>query len=249
MLRGFDVSHHQGAEDWSRWRDQYGISFGVAKATEGEGFRDDRFDQNWAGMAKAGIVRGAYNFARPDATPVDDVDAFLAAIDRAGGLEPTDLLVCDLEVSNLTAGQTAAWAAGWADELKRRTAGRFAPVLYCGGYMDLSAYSGLRNHFARWWYPRYAGAGSSWPTTMTTRLPVPNVWGRGPDFWQFSQSFAADGDPHDANVYDGTLDQLRLINPGARPSPPVLGDDVTTEDIEAIAAAVEERLGIRVDQT
>lgn len=251
LLRGFDVSHWQGPEDWPQWVRDYGITFGVAKATQGERWEDTRFPANWRGMKAAGIVRGAYDFAVPDSNPRDDVAHLLDTVDRAGGLDPTDLLVLDLERSSLSAADTAAWACSWADELKRATGGRFAAVLYCGGFMDLEPYRKLRAHFDAWWYPRYPARWANrnaWPASFAeVRLPAPNVWGGPPDFWQFSQSFPVAGDPHDANVYAGTLDQLRAINPGARPGPPPPppGEDdpmakLDPDDVQRIARAVWE---------
>lgn len=249
LLRGFDVSHWQGAEDWSRWRRDYDIRFGVAKATQGERWEDSRFPANWRGMRAAGIVRGAYDFADPDANPRDDVAHLLDTIDRAGGLDPTDLVVLDLERSALSARDTSAWACAWADELKRATGGRFAAVLYCGGYMDLAAYRPLRDHFDVWWYPRYPARWANraaWPASFAeVRLPSPNVWGSDPSFWQFSQSFPVGSEPHDANVFAGTIDQLLTLNPGARPgggNPDDGGNDValTDAEIERIAQRTAE---------
>lgn len=249
LLRGFDVSHWQGEESWARWVRDYGIAFGVAKATQGERWEDSRFPDNWRRMRAAGIVRGAYDFASPDANPVDDVAHLLDTVDRAGGLHPTDLLILDLERSGLTSRETAAWACGWADELKRATGGRFAAVLYCGGYMDLSSYRPLRTHFDVWWYPRYPArydGRAGWPASLDEcRLPEPNVWGGPPDFWQFTQSFPAAGEPHDANVFAGTLEQLRTLNPGTRPDAghpdnggPDMARTLSDEDVAAIAEAV-----------
>jgi lysozyme len=58
---GIDVSHHQGTIDWERVAND-DISFAYIKATEGDDFRDPRFEQNWLGAAEAGLSRGAYHF-------------------------------------------------------------------------------------------------------------------------------------------------------------------------------------------
>lgn len=249
LLRGFDVSHWQGSEDWARWVRDYGIRFGAAKATQGETYVDPRFGEHWRGMRAAGLVRIAYDFAQPDADPRNDVAHLLRVVDQAGGLDPTDLLVLDLERSTLSGTATSAWACAWADELKRATGGRFAAVLYCGGYMDLKSYRPLRSHFDVWWYPRYPARYDgrvAWPTSLDElRLPSPNVWGGRPQFWQFSQSFPAGGEPHDADVFDGTETQLRTLNPGTRPgagNPDDGGIDValTDDDVERIAQRTAE---------
>ena len=55
--RGIDVSHHRGEVDWKKVKAS-GIAFGIAKATDGISFFDPRFDQNWVGMRRAGLIRG-----------------------------------------------------------------------------------------------------------------------------------------------------------------------------------------------
>lgn len=58
---GVDVSVHQGRIDWVRVAAD-GIEFAYIKATEGQGWVDEWFDENWEGAAEAGIDRGVYHF-------------------------------------------------------------------------------------------------------------------------------------------------------------------------------------------
>jgi lysozyme len=58
---GIDVSNHQGAIDWPAVAGD-DISAAYIKATEGQTFVDERFAENWAGAASAGVRRGAYHF-------------------------------------------------------------------------------------------------------------------------------------------------------------------------------------------
>ena len=62
-VRGIDVSHHQGKIDWSQVR-KAGVQFAYLKATEGDSFRDDTFQWNFAHAAGEGVVPGAYHFYR-----------------------------------------------------------------------------------------------------------------------------------------------------------------------------------------
>jgi GH25 family lysozyme M1 (1,4-beta-N-acetylmuramidase) len=43
-----------------------GISFVYIKATEGTGYLNPYFSQQYEGSYKAGLIRGSYHFARPD---------------------------------------------------------------------------------------------------------------------------------------------------------------------------------------
>ena len=94
-FHGVDVSHWQEEIDWARVAAD-GISFAIAKATDGTRSHDKKFTTNWAGARAAGIPRSAYHFARgSDASPTDQAQFFLDAV---GPLEPGDMpLALDLE--------------------------------------------------------------------------------------------------------------------------------------------------------
>jgi GH25 family lysozyme M1 (1,4-beta-N-acetylmuramidase) len=62
---GFDVSNWQGVVDWKAAYDK-GARFAYMKATEGTTYRDPQFNANYTNSYKAGFIRGAYHFARPD---------------------------------------------------------------------------------------------------------------------------------------------------------------------------------------
>jgi GH25 family lysozyme M1 (1,4-beta-N-acetylmuramidase) len=62
---GHDVSGHQGPVDWAGAA-RSGAKFVYVKATEGTGFVNPQFAQQYNGSYGAGLIRGAYHFARPD---------------------------------------------------------------------------------------------------------------------------------------------------------------------------------------
>ncbi|MEU5363471.1 GH25 family lysozyme [Streptomyces sp. NPDC005925] len=64
---GVDVSHYQGSINWSAARNA-GIEFAWIKATEGTSYKDPTFNTNYLNAYNAGVIRGAYHFARPDAS-------------------------------------------------------------------------------------------------------------------------------------------------------------------------------------
>jgi GH25 family lysozyme M1 (1,4-beta-N-acetylmuramidase) len=90
------------------------------------------------------------------------------------------------------------------------------PVLYTGhAYQENNTGVGLNGPYSAWWYPRYPSSLANqiiWPETFNPTLPSPNAWGGPPDFWQFSSTFPSVEGVIDANVYNGTLAQLRAIN-------------------------------------
>src|SRR5271156_2860653 len=69
---GIDVSSYQGSSDspptnviWSKVKTN-GISFAWAKATEGTYYVDADYVYNTTNAKSAGVLIGAYHFARPD---------------------------------------------------------------------------------------------------------------------------------------------------------------------------------------
>jgi len=101
-----DVSTWQGEIDWPALK-AAGIELAIMKATEGIGYTDPRFVENWAGAKAAGMRRGAYHFARPDAgnDPIAEAQWFLNVVKP----QPGEVLALDYEV----VGGGAAWCLGF----------------------------------------------------------------------------------------------------------------------------------------
>jgi GH25 family lysozyme M1 (1,4-beta-N-acetylmuramidase) len=90
-----DVSTWQGNIDWNAVK-AAGVTFAWIKATEGIGFVDPKFAQNWQAIKAAGIPRGAYYFSRPDLSGdyIAESQFFLDTVKPERG----DRLAMDLEV-------------------------------------------------------------------------------------------------------------------------------------------------------
>lgn len=132
VINGVDVHGDKGDVDWGKVR-AAGCEFAIVKATEGQGFRDARFTKGrWTAMKQAGVVRGAYHFARPSngsSDPIGEADDFLAAVHDVGGLHRGDLpLALDLEATTLGPRDTFAWVKRFVSEIKHAT-GR-PPLIY-----------------------------------------------------------------------------------------------------------------------
>lgn len=66
-IPGFDCSHYQGTVDMAAQASK-GAKFVIIKATEGTSYTDPSFSANYDGATKAGLIRGGYHFAHPDAS-------------------------------------------------------------------------------------------------------------------------------------------------------------------------------------
>lgn len=82
---GIDVSAYQHGVDWKEAAAR-GVRFAYIKATEGDHYTSARLHDQYTGAKRAGIVRGAFHFAKPNvSTPVAQAEYFVKALDSLGG--------------------------------------------------------------------------------------------------------------------------------------------------------------------
>ncbi|MDQ1679423.1 MAG: lysozyme, partial [Frankiaceae bacterium] len=199
QLTGPDVSswnHPNGAcIDWghvARGDSKYGApprQFAFIKATEGATYVNPYFKTcagsadkgDWAATAAAGLVHGAYHYARPGtpvaANAIAQADFFVSTIgdqQQAGTLAPA----LDMEESGgLSAADLVTWTQIWLDRVRQST-GR-VPIIYT---------------YPNFWANQMAGSPAfhAYPVWMADYrdpagpyLPLQGAW---PDwtFWQFT---------------------------------------------------------------
>lgn len=97
---GVDLSHHNPVTSWQQVKGN-GISFGWAKATQGESFADPEFSRHIDGFRSIGARNSGYHFAMPgDVEP--QVRAFIARLEGKSLLEPGNLApMLDVEEKTL----------------------------------------------------------------------------------------------------------------------------------------------------
>jgi lysozyme len=191
---GIDVSYYQDVIDWPRVR-RAGIRFAFIRLSDGAALRDPQFATNWAEARRAGVVRGAYQFFRPDQDVIAQADLMIAAMRgrRRDDLPPT----LDVEVdAGLPAAEVAARARLWIDRVRAQLG--VEPIVYTGG--DL-----------------WRGGGAAplatqplWIAHYTQGCPsVPAPWLRW-TFWQTTNAGAVPGilGPVDLDLFAGELSDL-----------------------------------------
>lgn len=203
MIHGPDVYHGQDVIDWRTLRAS-GVVFAFAKATEGNSIRDALFSQNWGGMQAAGLIRGAYHFARPGShTPEEEGAWFVLNVARGGGFQPGDMAVLDLEVDG--SGSVAAWARTWCDYVAAR----------CG--CKVLVYTGQS-----YWHENNLGqvTPAPYPLWVARYGPPPDI--AGWTFWQYSdhETFQGISSACDASWFNGDEAALRSF----------VGGDMWTDD-------------------
>ncbi|HET9731965.1 MAG TPA: lysozyme, partial [Acidimicrobiales bacterium] len=204
---GIDVSNWQGHIDWATVAAQ-GVRFAYIKATEATTYTDPQFGSNYAGAANAGLIRGAYHFAVPNAASGAAQANFF--VDHGGGwvadgrtLPPA----LDIEYNpygpdpcyGLTPSQMTSWVADFVTTVFHRT-GRW-PVIYTT---------------TNWWgmctgnSPQAGAHSRLWLASWTSSGQVrdrPYGWSSY-TIWQYADRGAA---PGDQDFFHGSYAQLRLF--------------------------------------
>ena len=205
-VEGLDVSGYQPDTNWTKVK-QSGRAFAFIKATEGTGYVNPYFAQDWKGSKAAGVLRGAYHFFHPETDPVAQAKHFVSTV---GPLGYDDLpSVIDLEITGgVGAGTIASRTKTFLKEVEDATGKR--PILYT--YVSFWA-STLGNPAGFEGYPLWiANYGVNCPN-------VPGDWKEWP-FWQYTSSggiSGVNGGNVDHNVFNGTLDELIAFATGGSP--------------------------------
>jgi len=194
---GIDVSSYQGAIDWVRVR-AAGIMFAFARFSDGLDVIDERFADNFAGMKRAGVYRGAYQVFRASADPVAQADLLLQALRHAG--QPDLPLVADVETDDgMEPAEVQARLVRWLRRIERRT--RRRPIVYTSPSMSDILGGEL-------------GAYHLWIAHYEVDCPrLPDGW-QAWRFWQHSSSGSVPGvgGPVDLDHFAGTKAELRRLN-------------------------------------
>ncbi len=98
-IHGIDVSHHNAQIDWFKVKhsndDKVEIEFCFIKATEGIELKDQDFTNNFNAAKREGLIRGAYHFFIPSASPEQQAQNFIQSVSlEAGDFAP----VIDFEI-------------------------------------------------------------------------------------------------------------------------------------------------------
>ncbi|HEY8822707.1 MAG TPA: GH25 family lysozyme [Dermatophilaceae bacterium] len=210
---GPDVSSHNhdkgGTVNWVTAHGAGGASFAFVKATEGGTYRNPNFASDFASIRAAGMIRGAYHYARPSGTTkaalIADATAeasffvhIAGTLSAKGDLPP----VLDIETAGtLNPAQLSLWTHTWLDRTQRLT-GR-TPMVYTYAYFWRQK-MGNSAGFAR--YPLWLASYSS------TKPAMVGGW-KSYTFWQYTPKARLAGANRtlDMSVFSGSATQLRAM--------------------------------------
>jgi GH25 family lysozyme M1 (1,4-beta-N-acetylmuramidase) len=131
-VNGLDVSVYQGTINWTSVKNA-GISFVVIRAGHGSTV-DTNFATNWAGAKSVGLVRGAYWYVSPSASPSLAADAQSVATTFVNTVKPkTGDLRLSIDFEDTTTGLSKAdmqtWMQACVTQIQSMT--HQPPLIYC----------------------------------------------------------------------------------------------------------------------
>jgi lysozyme len=194
-VAGIDVSYYQETIDWYRVQ-RAGIRFAFIRVSDGATLHDTMFDVNWAEARRVGIVRGAYQFFRPEQSVIAQADLMIAAMRHRHGDDLPPVL--DVEVDGgLSPKLVAARAHDWVERVRDRLG--VEPIVYTGNdlWRDVGA-GPLGNQPL--WLAHY--------TANCPMIPAPwTAW----TFWQHTDHGSVPGivGNVDLDLFAGTPGDLR----------------------------------------
>lgn len=190
-----DISHHNPTPDFRAIK-AAGAPLVILKATEGSSYTDPTFRSRWAAAKAAGLLRGAYHFARPGTDPERAADGLYAIASDA------ELpLVLDWE----DAGVSTEWAERFLRRLDARS-GKVSIVYTTASFARSHAGSSRLTHWPLWVarYNRTLGSIAPWTSAFA---------------WQFTDHGRIDGFVGDvSHLYRLPLTTPKADNAGVRPS-------------------------------
>lgn len=186
---GIDVSSYQGTINWSRVAAS-GKQFSFAKATEGNYYQDAYFYGNINNGKAAGVLMGAYHYARPDLdAPSTDAAYFWSFAQNYFQHDGKSLMpALDFEVFNGVVGATSYtdWANQWsADVQSSASAAGFTvhPCVYTSACLACNFNNSIT--LTPWvadWNGENPQTGTPWSTCTSCEAWGSGVW----TFWQYS---------------------------------------------------------------
>jgi len=204
---GIDVSYWNAGIDWPKVR-ATGQRFVVAKATEGDGYRDPTLDDNWFGAKSAGLLRGAYHFFRCNVDAKKQADNYIdyvRTLKDDGEFPP----VLDLEThDNVKKDKIIPAVKIWLDRVGAAFGKK--PIIYSGFYF-LKDYLSEAGGGPPVWAKDYPLWLAQYPNQYTEGMQpsLPMGWFSW-TIWQYSEKGRLNGINAnvDLDLFNGTLEDL-----------------------------------------
>jgi GH25 family lysozyme M1 (1,4-beta-N-acetylmuramidase) len=203
---GMDVSAYQGNVDWQTAYNNGG-RFAYVKATEGTGYTNAYFSQQYNGSYNVGMIRGAYHFARPNVSSGGvQADYFIAHGGGWSGDGKTLPPALDIEYNpyaggtcyGLSQAAMVGWIADFSNEVHAHTSKY--PIIYStfDWWNTCTGNSGAFAATNPFWIAIYR-------STPPTSIPA------GSATWTIWQNADSGTFPGDQDLFNGTYERLQAL--------------------------------------
>jgi len=213
-VQGFDVSHWQRGVIFGEAKES-GRKFAIIKATEGVGYVDPWFERNFDAAREAGVIRGAYHFARVSKSQrmtisedaKQEADHFCKTVLDAGfddnDLPPTLDIEWDKRAKGVKSREIITWCKVFLARVEELT-GRI-PIVYTG--KNYWRYKLAKTNELRRYY--------LWQVDIHHRKAPVEIPGWPACIWQYTFKVNIPGvgskRGDDNDVFRGTEDDLRRM--------------------------------------
>lgn len=213
---GIDVSYYQGNIDWNQVKTT-SVKFAIARKNDGT-FMDPQFQKNWDGIKAAGLIRGAYQYFRPDSDPTVQANVIIDAVGKLGDGDLPVMIDVE-EPSGLSTSAYTQRIKTWMDLVEAGT-GKL-PMVYTGKYIwqdEVATTMFNDSALMHAGYPNACYPGTGNATLNCWMNSCPNIADQfdGWEFWQYTSKGTVSGisGQVDMDIFNGTMAELQLLAGG-----------------------------------
>ncbi len=195
------MSHFQGNELLANILNFDHIDFIICKATEGTGYIDPKFENNWTLIAKSNKIRGAYHFYRSQDDAEKQALFFYQSISNYSEIDLP--LICDFEEAGIDKSQSKNEVISrlklFLNKIQKLSG--VIPIIYTDN--NVASEYLTDSYFANYplWIAEYSNSDQP-------RIPI--IWkDKGWRFWQKSADYNLDSIKNDLDVFNGDLRDLK----------------------------------------
>ncbi|WP_078856516.1 lysozyme [Streptomyces sp. NBRC 109706] len=206
-VEGVDVSSHQGNVAWSTlWNS--GVKFAYVKATEGTGYQNPYFTQQYNGSYDIGMIRGAYHFALPNSSSGAAQATYFATHGGGWSADGKTLPgVVDLEYNpygstcyGLSQSAMVDWIRDFSDTYRAHTGRDVVIYTTTDWWTQCTGNNASFGNTNPLWIARYASTPGTLPAGWSFHT-----------FWQYTSTGPTVGDH---NLFNGAYDRLQALANG-----------------------------------
>ena len=178
-IHGIDISHHQGTIEWKKLAgakiNKNPVTFIIIKATQGVGFLDKNYKENFYNAREYGFIRGAYHYWSNSTLPEEQAKYYIKNVKlEKGDLAPVlDVEEKPQELDIMTFQKNVL---KWLDIIEKEYG--VIPIIYTGykfkmDNLNSSAFDRYPFWMAHYYVSevKYKGEWKFWQHTDVGRLP------------------------------------------------------------------------------